>query len=147
MKNAASFEKKYGRKMEKAGLPESDFYKEEDTLPIKYSRKMLSPFSSGKALIPGNTLPAKGAYQSNHTLNQNPTGMIGERTGSKPIPRGPLKYDDSHILRTPVLSKVCFCPPKIILSAKNSPCPNRDVGGGENSKVVFPDGRHIENKI
>lgn len=39
------------------------------------------------------------------------------------------KYGGSHILRTLVLSKVCFCPPKIILSPKNDLAPNRDVGG------------------
>lgn len=138
MKNAASFEKKCRRKMEKTELPESDFYEKEDTLPIKWPRKISFPFSSGKALIPGNIISAKGTYQSNNMLNQNPTGMIEERTANKHIPRGPLKYDGSHILRTPVLSKVCFCPPKIILSAKNSPCPNRDVGGEIASKVGNP---------
>jgi hypothetical protein len=70
---------------------------------------------------------------------QNENGYSQEREG--------LKYDDSHILITPVISELCFLLQKINFAAKNKLAPNRDVGGWENSEVVFLRGRHIDNKM
>lgn len=138
MKKRTFFEKKHRRKMKKTELPESDFYEKGDTRTHTCSRTTDFLFHQAKGLIPKKYLPATGTYQPNHTLNQNPTEMNEERTGSKPIPRGPRQYDGSHILRTPVLSELCFLLHKINFAAKNELAPNRDVGGGGKLQSRFP---------